>query len=215
MGFFGFLKKDKIENENKSKPFHKNANSLERKNWFMRTRPWHKVDPRIIDALIEKYNDDPMFEVFVITSMENRLVKEYEYIGFKCIDPEVACSVISGILFTHGSNASTQVSNMFSSGNINEKKLSKIYENAINLLESSIKVDSNQINAYVQLAGLRGLFKKNNEALNFVQQGLGAIKRIRESKVPFHKSNIPGIQNATQHLDNTEKLLMALEKDFP
>ena len=214
MGLFSFLKKDKIENENKSKPFHKNANNSERKDWFSRTRPWHKVDPRIIDALIAKYNDDPMFEVFVITSMESGLVKEYEDIGLKGIDPKVACSVISGILFKHGANASSQVGNMFKSGNINERKLSKVYGDAMNLLESSKIIDANQINAYVELAGLKGMLNKNDEALSFVQQGLSAIKRIRESDVPFHKSNITGIQNAAQHLADTEELLLTLKRDF-
>ncbi|MFA7348948.1 MAG: hypothetical protein WCZ86_14430 [Desulfurivibrionaceae bacterium] len=214
MGLFSILKQDKIENENKSKPFHKNVNNAERKDWFSRTRPWHKIDPRIIDALIAKYNDDPMFEVFVITSMENGLVKEYEDIGLKGIDPGVACSIISGILSKHGTNASAQVGNIFSSGNINEKKLSKIYGDALNLLESSIILDSNQINSYIQLAGLKGMLNKNDEALRFVQQGLMAINRIKESKAPFHKSNIPEIQNAAQLLDNSEEILLALEKDF-
>lgn len=214
MGLFSFLKQDKIENENKSKPFHKNVNNAERKNWFSRTRPWHKVDPIIIDALIAKYNNDPMFEVFVITSMENGLVKDYENIGLNGIDLGVACSIISGILSKHGTNASAQIRNIFNSGNINEKKLSKIYEDAFNLLESSIILDSNQINSYIQLAGLKAMLNKNDEALNFVQQGLMAINRIKESKVPFHKSNIAEIQNATQWLDNTEEILLALQKDF-
>jgi len=214
MGLFSFLKKEKIENENKSKPFHVNTNNSERKDWFSRTRPWHNIDPVIIDALIARYNNDPMFEVFVIASMENGLVKEYEEIGLKGIDPEIACSVISGVLFKHGGSASAQVGNMFNSGNINEKKLSKVYENALNLLESSIIIDSNQINAYVQLASLRGMFNKNDEALSFVRQGLRAIERIKESDIPFHKSNIAGIQNAAQHLDDTKKLLLTLENDF-
>lgn len=214
MGLFSFLKKEKIENENTSKPFHANTNNSERKDWFSRTRSWHKVNPGIIDALITKYNDDPMFEVFVVASMENGLVKEYEELGLKGIDSEIACSVISGVLVKHGGNASAQVGNMFNSGNINEKKLSTVYENALNLLESAIIVDSNQINAYVQLAGLRGMFNKNDEALNYVQQGLKAIEKIKESNIPFHKSNIAGIQNTDQHLDDTKKLLLALENDF-
>ncbi len=214
MNLFSFLKQDKIENENKSKPFHNNATSLERKDWFSRTRPWHKIDPRIIDALIAKYNDNPMFEVFVITSMENGLVKVYEDISLKNIGSEVACSVISGVLCKRGVNASIQAGNMLSSGNINEKKLLKIYGDAVNLLESSVIIDSNQINAYVQLAGLKGMLNKNDEALNFVQQGLRAIKRIKESKFPFHKSNIPEIQNTAQQLDITEELLLELERNF-
>lgn len=214
MGLFSFLKKEKIENENRSKPFHENANNTERKDWFSITQPWHKVDPRIIDAFIAKFNDDPMFEVFVITSMENELVKEYEDIGLKGIDPEIACSVISGILCKHGGSASAQVGNMFNSGKINRRKLSKVYGNAMNLLESSIFIESNQIDAYVQLACLRGMVNKNDDALSFIQQGLRAIERIKKSDVPFHKSNIAGIQNAAQHLDDTEKLLLAMKNDF-
>jgi hypothetical protein len=214
MGLFGFLDKDKIDNENKSKPFHQNANDSERKDWFSRTRFWHKVDSGIIDALIGRYGDNPMFEVFVITSMENNLVKEYEALGQKNIEPDVACSVISGILFKRGAQSSALVGDMFRSGKINERKLSKNYENAMNLLESSVIVDPNQINAYVQLAGLRGMLNKNEDALKYIHQGLEAIRRIKEKNIPFHKSSIPSIQSGAQHLDDTEKMLLAMENDF-
>lgn len=214
MGLFNFFSSDKIENENRSKPFHKNTSNAERKDWFARTRPWHKVDSKIIDALITIYNDNPMFEVFVVTSMEKSLVKEYEEIGRKDIAPLVACSVISGILFQHGSDAATQVVNMFKSGHLNHRKASDIYGSALNMLESSIIIDANQVGAYVQLANLKALLDKNDEALYFVQQGLAKIERIRESNVPFHKSNIQSIQNATQHLDALEKSLLAFKKEL-
>jgi hypothetical protein len=214
MSLFGFLKNDKIANENRSKPFHENTNDAERKDWFSRTRPWHKIDRGIIDALIAKYNEDPMFEVFVVTSVENELIKEYEELGLKGVAPDVACSVISGILFKHGASAFAQVGDMFRSGNISQRKLSKVYENAMNLLESSICIDRNQINAYVQLAGLRGMLKKRDDALKFVHQGLKAVERIRASNIPFETSNIAGIKNTAQHLDDAERMLLALEKDF-
>lgn len=214
MGLFSFLNKDKIENENKSKLFHQNTNDSERKDWFSRTRTWHKVDSGIIDALIGKYGNDPMFEVFVITSMENNLVKDYEDLGQKNVDPNVACSVISGILFKQGAKSSALVGDMFRSGKINERKLSENYVNAMNLLESSVIVDPNQINAYVQLAGLRGMLNKNADALKYVRQGLEAIKRIKEKNIPFHKSSIPSIQSGAQHLDDTEKMLLGMENNF-
>ena len=214
MGIFSFLKKEKIENENKSKPFHANLNNSERMDWFSRTRFWHKVDPGIINSLIEKYDDNPMFEVFVFASMDNDLVKEYVEIGLKGIDSDVACSVISGVLFKHGANSSIQVSNMFNSKKINEQKFSKLYQNAMNLLESSIIIDSNQMGAYVQLASLRGMLNKNDDALEFVQQGLRAIERIKESNTPFHRSSIASVQNATQYLDDTEEMLLGLKSDF-
>ncbi len=214
MGIFSFLKKDKIESENKSKPFHQNKNNAEKKDWFTRTRPWHKIDSRLVDGLINKYNDNPMFEVFVITSMENNLVAEYENLSQQNVDPSVACSIISGILFKHGADYSAQVGDMFQKGNINERKLSATYGNAMNLLESSIIIDPNQIDAYVQLAGLLGMLNKNEDALKFVNQGLDAIKLIKESKVPFEKSNIPEIQNAEQHLSATEKMLLTMKNEF-
>jgi len=214
MGLFGFLNKDNIDNENKTKPFHQNANDPERKDWFSRTRPWHKVDSGIIDALMGKYDNDPMFEVFVITSMENNLVNQYENLGQKNIEPDVACSVISGILFKQGAQSSALVGDMFRSGKINERKLSKNYENAMNLLESSVIVDPNQINAYVQLAGLRGTLNKHEDALKYVRKGLEVIRRIKEKNIPFHKISIPGIQSGAQHLDDTEKMLLAMENDF-
>lgn len=96
----------------------------------------------------------------------------------------------------------------------NKIKLSENYANAMNLLESSIVVDPNQINAYVQLAGLRGMLNKNEEALKYVRQGLETIKQIKEKNIPFHKSSIPGIQGGAQHLDDTERILLAMENDF-
>jgi tetratricopeptide (TPR) repeat protein len=214
MGLFRFLSKDKIENENKSKPFHRNVNNSERKDWFSRTRPWHKVDSGIIDSLIRIYGDDPMFEVFVITSMENNLVKEYEVLGRKDIEPNVACSAISGILFKQGAKSSASVGDIFHSGKINERQLSKDYDNAMNLLESSVIIDPNQINAYVQLAGLRGMLNKKDDALKYIQHGLEAIRRLKDKNMPFHKSSIPGIQNAAQHLDDTEKMLLAMQSEL-
>ena len=84
----------------------------------------------------------------------------------------------------------------------------------MNLLESSINIDSNQINAYVQLANLRVILNKNADALRFIKQGLEAIKRLKGSNIPFHRSSISGIQNAAQHLDDIEKMLLTMKRDL-
>jgi hypothetical protein len=209
MSFISFLSKDKIGNENKSKPFYANVSDSERKDWFSRTRPWHKVEPKIIDALITIYGDNSMFEVFVVTSMGNSLVKGYEELGLKGLDPNIACSAISGLLAKHGTKASSQVISAINSGNINnEKKLAKLLDGAMNMLESSIIIDPNQVISYVQLARLRASLNKVEEARDFARQGLAAIERIQESNVPFHKSNLPGIQNTAQYLDDTKNFLL-------
>ena len=211
MGIFGFFKKDKIENENKSKPFYENKSNIERRDWFSKTRPWHKVDPNIIDALISKYNENPMLEVFVIASMENGLVKDYEEISNKHLPPEVACSFISGVLSTHGMIAYSQVDHMIKIQTTDESKLSKEYGNALNLLESSIIIDPNQIGAYPRLVILKGMLHKHDEAILFAKQGLAAIKRIRESDFPFHLSSIQEINNAPNHINQTETILLSVK----
>ena len=192
MGIFGFLTRDRIEGENKTKPFHQNKSDAERDDWFARTRPWHKVDSGITSALIEIYGDNPMFEVFVVASMENNLVGEYAAIGERGVAADIACPMISGILFKQGAQSSSKVDIMLKSGNVNEKKLTKIYVNALNLLESSVIIEPNQIDAYVQLAGLKGVQNKNDEASEFVRQGLQAIGRIREGDAPFAKAAAGG-----------------------
>lgn len=214
MGLFGFLKKDNIENENKSKPFHQNSNQSEIKDWFSRTRPWHKVDPEIIDALIRLYGDNPMFEVFVITSMENNLVEKYGDIGRTCTDPNVACSVISGILIKKGAQSSKCISESFQSGNIDADRLSKSFSNAMNLLESSIIVDRNQIDGYVQLASLLGLLNKKEEALDYIRQGLDIIKHLNENGASFHESSIPEVQGFRHAIDESERMLLEMKKDL-
>lgn len=214
MGLFNFLKKEKIQNENTSKPFHANTNNLERKDWFSKTRPWHQVDPLVINELIKIYDENPMFEVFVVASMENNLVRKYAELSAKGIEPDVAYTFIASILYTHGANASAQVGDIVNSKNINEKKLAKVYENAINLLESTVILDSNYVDAFVNLAGLRGMMNADDDALKYVRQGLKAINNLNESNVPFHKSNDENIRNTQQHLDATEKLLLDMERDF-
>ena len=51
VGLLDRLFGEKIANENKSKPFYDNKSDAERKDWFARTRPWHKIDEKVIDAL--------------------------------------------------------------------------------------------------------------------------------------------------------------------
>jgi tetratricopeptide (TPR) repeat protein len=155
-----------------------------------------------------------MFEVFVITSTENDLVKEYEDIGKKNLHPDVACSIISSILFRQGAKSFVLVRDMLSSGKINERKLSADYKNAMNLIESAAIIDPNQASAYVHLASLRAMLKKNADALKYVRQGLEAIKRIREENIPFHKSSVPAVQSGAEQLDDIEKMLLAMKNEF-
>ena len=173
----------------KPQPFHKNTNDAERKEWFSRTTPWHKVDPSIIDELIKIFGNNSMnsmFEVFVAASMENDLVKEYAELPTKGVSSEVVHSFIASVLYSHGVNASAQVGDMVKAGNINNKKIAKVYINALNLLESTINVDENYVDAYVNLAALKGMFNAAADALVYVQKGL-IVGRSAQRYVKYHR----------------------------
>ena len=58
------------------------------------------------------------------------------------------------------------------------------------------------------------MLNKNDDALKYIRQGLEAVRRIKDKNIPFNKSSIPGIQSGTQHLDDTEKMLLAMENEF-
>jgi len=80
----------------------------------------------------------------------------------------------------------------------------------MNLLDSSIYVDRNQINSYLQLALLKQVVNKNEDAMNYINEGLEVISEIREQHIPFHKSLTSAIQSSSQQLDIMEQMLLEM-----
>ncbi len=103
---------------------------------------------------------------------------------------------------------------MVKSGRIDEKKMSKQYSAAVDLHETAIILEPNRIDSYVQLAALNGTANKYREAIDYIDQGLNAIRRIREMNAPFEKSKFEEIRNTPKHLEDTEQLLTRLKRDF-
>lgn len=216
MGLFDFLRREKIPNENRSKPFHRNKNAAERKDWFSRTRPWHKVDSRIIDALISKFGEDPMFEVFVITSMEGNIVKCFESLDANDTEgvPDLICSQVALLLTQVGSKAAGEISEMINTGRINERRFGKLYPVVLNTLEPALILDSNQLGAILPLIPIKMLTNKNPEALGLIEKGLTAIQTLRVSDAPFHKSSLASIRGINNDLDLAEQLLISFRQDI-
>jgi len=214
MGFFNSLFGGKIENENRSKPFHKNSSSLERKDWFSRTRPWNGIDSKIIDALINKFGDNPMFEVFVVTSMEHNLVLRYEQMNKKDLAEAVICSIIATILCEVGTLSAKRMIALQGEFQNNIKEVRKHYGTVRDTLETAIVLDENQIAAYTYLSVVLGLIKNFEDGLKYARQGIAAIQEIRKSNVPFHLSDIDVIKNADETMDDIEKTLRQLEEDY-
>ena len=219
MSLFGFFKKDKIENENKSKPFHANTNANDRRDWFSRTRPWHKVSPVIIDALIDRYGDNPMFEVFVITSMKNDLVSDYEthgkteFVTEYADTPSIVLAQISGILYSKGMDASQKFIQLLGSG-CSEKKLRPSYATTFNCLESSVIISDYMVASYVTLAKLKILCGNTEDASGFIESGLNRITKLKEYSDAMSKSKIDSISKAPQDIDEMEQMLLSMKDEI-
>ena len=209
MGIFNFLLGETIKDENKTKQFYENNNDEERKDWFSKTRPWHKVDKKIIDALIKKFGNNPMFEVFVITSMEQNLVNKYLELNKNefCEDTDLICSIISKIMYDVGSVHAQKMFSVFQQHEFDHNLLTDYYEVVMNSFETAIILDRNQVSAYCQLAFVKRLLNRTEEATKYAKEGLAILKEIRSKNVPFHLSNISVIKNAEQNFDEMEKVL--------
>jgi hypothetical protein len=215
MSLFGFFKKDKIENENKSKPFHANKNATDRRDWFSRTRPWHKVSPLIIDALIDKFGDNPMFEVFVVTSMTDGLVSHYETLGETEISttPSVVLPQISKILFSKGADAAQTLEQLLKGGG-SDRKVDSLYATALNCLETSVILSDHMVHSYVILAKLRILSGNLEDANGFIESGLIEIQKIKENYDVFSKSKLDSIKEMPQNYDEIEQILLSMKKEI-
>lgn len=65
-----------------------------------RTPPWHKIKPEVTDAIFKALDVTELFDCFVLSSMENNLVSQYEKIGHE--DISMIRAEISGILVRTG-----------------------------------------------------------------------------------------------------------------
>ncbi|WP_242395827.1 hypothetical protein [Anaeromyxobacter oryzisoli] len=217
MGFWNSMfGDDRIENENKTKPFFKNANALERKDWFTRTRPWHKVPPAVIDAVIAKLDADPLvFEVFVHTSMQQRLVERYEK-----LDPShgpLNATIIAGILSQVGSTALQAVMTLKQAGRASDREVDRAVEAgklAAEAFEVAVLLDRNMIMGYSGLAVILGMMGRHADALQRAKQGIEVIREIRQSGTPFHASSIESVREAPQMLEQSERMLTELIQQY-
>ena len=208
MGFFEklFGRKNQIE------PFPENQSDAEKLNWFQKTQPWDKVDEKIINAIIKKYNGDPMIVVFVVTSMKHNLIPMYcKYNNSEYIDsPDLICSFIAQILYNIGSSSLKQMVALFDDISRNQEKFKLHYSIVMDSLESCIILDENQVSAYSGLSMAKSVLNKSEDVLKYAKQGLAVIQKIRESNVPFHLSKDENIKNSMQTFEEIENHLNKL-----
>jgi len=208
MGLLNLLFGSKNKSGNKSIPFHRNKSDAERREWFAKSKPWDTVDDRIIDALIEKFGNNSMFEVFVITSLNHNLVQKYaelikdEY----CENKDLICSLISKLLYDVGSASTKLLIEKFHQADRDADELTHHYKIARDTFETALIVDENQVSACYQLAIIMNLLNKKDEALQYAQQSLSLIKDIQTSDI---SSAIPDAQQTFDEMEKALKTIIA------
>ncbi len=176
MGLFG----DKIKGENRSKPWSQNQTADEQRDWFKRTRPWHKVQTHVTDALIDRLGSDPMFELLVIRSVEWKLIPQIVEVGNSDIlrSTDIICGKISVIFSGIGGKAAHDCSKAIASQN--RRKLRKHYKVALDALEITLLLEPRQIHVYGQLAALKHQMLSNEDALDWARKGLEQLETLKD-----------------------------------
>lgn len=173
---------------NNTKPFYENSGVAEIKRWFETTKPWDKIDASIVDALIAKLSDKGvLFEVFVLTSMENNLVNKYIEISSNkdLVDGRISIAIISESLTRLGQSYVEALKEIMSSESPSKAELSRLFNLATDTLEVAIALDSNQALAYFLLAQVKVLLGKEAEGLDLANRALATIRDLKGKNVPF------------------------------
>ena len=101
-----------------------------------RAPPWHRVPKLVIDAIFDALANTELFDCFVLQSMENNLVAQYEQLGGDNADVPILRAQISQILCQAGLRKIAFLEEELRSGRINEAN--KLGFSATNLFEPAI-----------------------------------------------------------------------------
>ncbi|HKU52542.1 MAG TPA: hypothetical protein VJQ25_08750 [Nitrospira sp.] len=169
------------------RPFYKNQSKEQIKEWFAHVEPWALIDTRILDALIERLYGNPMFELFVLTSMEAGLVPQYQQFKrlFDIGVGDVAIySQVANVLFRYAESNREHAIRILSSPPPDPEELKKYYVPAINALEASIHVEPLFLPSYASYAILRMALGKKEDALQMCQRGLARVDQLKAAPLP-------------------------------
>jgi hypothetical protein len=218
MGFFEKLLGEKIENENTNKPFHLNVDDAEKLDWFKRTRPWHKVDEKIIKAVIKKFNGHPMLELFVLFSMENRLVEKYIELNMSNVPHDLMddsiCSQIALKIYPIGSASLKEFIRLMDNVQNFQTEYKYHYKQIMDSLELAIMLDKNQISAYMGLAIVKGAIGRYGEGLSYARQGINIVNKMLDENIPFHLSDIEEVKTGKKDLESIKEKLSDLIEEY-
>lgn len=181
------------------RPFFENKSEGDFIQWFQNVSPWNKVDQSLIKILIEKFGNNPLFEVFVHTSQEQSLIKRYAELnqlartdaGQFAVGPKIAMILSSAAEDNREKFARAMKSK-------NQSAMKDSYSKAVDSLEVALVIEPNIALLYVQMATLKAMLGKNQEAAEYCNAGLRVIEK--QKSIPFQSSGIGAVNQA--HAEN-------------
>jgi hypothetical protein len=170
-----------IKRENIDKPFFKNKSNADRKDWFLRTRPWHKVDPKVIDVLIEKFGEDPMFEVFVFTATELGLIDRFEKLAESNDDAEMICSQIAAMFCCSGNEKCRILLSRSADCENGEdiESIKHLHCLVVDAYEIANILDKKQVGGFLGLATIYASLNDTQKSLNYALEGLNRLNQLK------------------------------------
>ena len=141
-----------------------------------RTPPWHKVAPIVIDAIFEAFPATELFDCFVLSSMEENLVSQYEQLGHEDRNVSVIRAQMSGILCQAGFQKIAVLEKEVNTGSAREVGFA-----AINLFEPAIAMSKDQIAGYIGMAAIYELLGVKAQCHEYAERGLLALQKARQS----------------------------------
>ena len=149
----------------------------ERREWFAQTRPWDRIAPAVIDAILDGITDKVLLESFVLTSVEKGLVARYEPLGRES-SYEVICAQISDILCQFGNREIVSLVKALEAKQLDAAGY--IAFSVANAFESAIALAKNQIAGYVGMAALSVLKGDKAECHDYAELGLSELEKMKQ-----------------------------------
>lgn len=198
-----------IESSWKPRPFHENKSRSDFLQWFANVKPWNEVDAEVLSVLIDRFDGNPLFEVFVHASREQSLVRKFSQLnqlartesGRHAIGPRVAVMLSSAAEDSREAIAKAL-------NRKHEGDLQRHYSLAVDSLEAALVIEPNIVLLYLQMATLKAMVGRNEEASSFCKAGLAKIASLKT--MPFDRSTLASVREANADMGRMESHLKSV-----
>jgi hypothetical protein len=121
-----------------------------------------------------------------------------------------ACPNVAKILVAAGAKHGMMFAGLLKAGK-RDKSVEEHYRNALDACEAAIHVEPGFLPAYLQLARMRQLAGKTDDAIQFCKQGLAHVERMKKAPLPSRpEMNLKGsVEEAEEQFRTLLRTLQA------